>query len=204
MKTPIDSKEKFAEDWEAYYDAIANRPPRNTLLKALKGFKTPGLALDLGCGDGRDTVELLRCGWEVLAVDAQPEAIARLLDRTDIDPARLKTQVERFETFAFPNNIDLINASFSLPFSSPLEFPRIWAGIVAALSPGGRFCGHFFGERDSWAAKGWIHPQTRSQIEQLLQFFTVEMLEEEEHPGTTPLGEERDWHIFHVVARKPQ
>jgi hypothetical protein len=36
----------------------------------------------------------------------------------------------------------------------------------------------------------------------LLQPFEIEMLEEEDHPGKTAIGEEKHWHIFHIVARK--
>nr|WP_263972540.1 hypothetical protein [Pseudanabaena yagii] len=80
----IDASEKssFDRDWSAYYQAVAGRPPRDTLLKALdlfeleKSTKSPRLAIDLGCGDGRDTVELLSRGWKVLAIDGNTEAIA--------------------------------------------------------------------------------------------------------------------------------
>ncbi|MGB7275489.1 MAG: hypothetical protein WBC69_19525 [Geitlerinemataceae cyanobacterium] len=44
--------------------------------------------------------------------------------------------------------------------------------------------------------------QTRSQVEQLLQPFAIEWLEEEEHLGKTSLNKERHWHIFHIVAQK--
>jgi tellurite methyltransferase len=52
-------------DWVNYYQAVEGRPPRETLLKALAHFEADSpldqtrLAIDLGCGDGRDTVELL-------------------------------------------------------------------------------------------------------------------------------------------------
>jgi hypothetical protein len=42
----------------------------------------------------------------------------------------------------------------------------------------------------------------RTQVEELLAPFVVEFFEEENHPGETPLGEKRHWHIFHLVARK--
>ena len=51
--------------WAAYYDKLRDRPPRRTLLSALDRFDaTPSgeLALDLGCGDGRDAIEMLRRG----------------------------------------------------------------------------------------------------------------------------------------------
>src|SRR6185312_5008202 len=92
-------------DWQDYYERTAGRPPRRTLLAALAGFPSaPGrVAVDLGCGDGRDTVELLRRGWSVLAIDAEPAAIARLHARPDLpDPAALTTRVGRFEDATWP------------------------------------------------------------------------------------------------------
>lgn len=191
----------FQSDWVAYYQAIAGRPPRETLLSALNRFDSAGFAVDLGCGDGRDTVELLRQGWRVLGIDSEKEGIARLLSRR-VDTTNLETQVVRFEALQLPNNADLINASFSLPFCPPAEFPTLWQKIVTALRPGGRFCGQLFGDRDSWAIYPSLNHHTRPQIEELLQPFAVEMLTEEDRPGKTAIGQEKHWHLFHIVARK--
>jgi SAM-dependent methyltransferase len=195
-------------DWNAYYRAVEGRPPRDTLLAALIQFEAdvPGhdrrFAVDLGCGDGRDTVELLRRGWDVLGIDGEEQAIARLRSRPDIDLSRLSTRVERFESLTLPESVDLINASFCLPFCPPAHFPKMWSTIRAALRPGGRFCGQLFGDRDSWAIQPAMTHHTRAQIDQLFQPFEVEMLMEEDHPGVTALGEEKHWHIFHIVVRK--
>jgi hypothetical protein len=43
---------------------------------------------------------------------------------------------------------------------------------------------------------------TRTQVEKLLEPFTVEFFQEEEHPGITALGEQKHWHIFHIVVCK--
>jgi SAM-dependent methyltransferase len=189
-------------DWKAYYDAVANRPPRKTILTALAAFETPAMAIDLGCGDGRDTMEILRQNWKVLAIDKEPEAIARLLERSSDYSRQLTTQITSFEELQFSTPVDLINASFSLPFCSPQAFPSLWNQIFNALVTGGRFCGHLFGKRDSWKDSGLINAFTLPQIETLLQSYAIELLEEEEHPGKTPLGEDRYWHVFHIVARK--
>jgi tellurite methyltransferase len=189
-------------DWKAYYDAVTDRPPRKTILTALAAFKQPGIAIDLGCGDGRDTIEILRQDWTVLAIDKEAGAITRLLARPNFNPLQLTTQVISFEKLQFPKQIDLINASFSLPFCSTDAFPSLWNQIFNSLVTGGRFCGHLFGERDSWVDSGLINTFTRSQIETLLKPYAIELLEEEEHPGKTPLGEDRYWHVFHIVARK--
>lgn len=195
-------------DWVAYYQAVAGRPPRETLLAALTRFAAepdagqPRFAVDLGCGDGRDTVELLRRGWRVLGIDGESAAINQLMARPDIDRERLEVRLMRFEELVLPTAVDLINASFCLPFCPPQEFPGLWSKLVAALRVGGRFCGQLFGDRDSWATDPNISAHTREQLEILLRPFAVEWLEEEEHPGKTALGEEKHWHLFHIVARK--
>jgi tellurite methyltransferase len=195
-------------DWATYYQAVEGRPPRETLLKALAAFaEAPWpdqlrLAVDLGCGDGRDTVELLRRGWRVLAIDGEAKAFDRLLNRPDLPYDLLQIQQMRFEALTLPAEVDLINASFCLPFCPPANFPQLWQIMVTALNPGGRFCGQLFGDRDSWTVYPNRSHHTRAQIDALLQPFVVEWLEEEEHPGVTPIGEEKYWHIFHIVARK--
>jgi hypothetical protein len=30
----------------------------------------------------------------------------------------------------------------------------------------------------------------------------IEMFQEEDRPGKTAIGQEKHWHIFHIVARK--
>jgi SAM-dependent methyltransferase len=194
--------------WSDYYKAVANRPPRETLLTALTNFERDipssesKIAIDLGCGDGRDTVELLRRGWNVTAIDGEQEAITRLLQRSDIDTKLLQTRIDRFENLELPLKVDLINASFSLPFCNPKNFPDLWNKIVSSLIPGGRFSGHLFGNKDSWAADSTMNHHTLTDVESLLQSFQVELIDEEVHPGKTALGEEKHWHIFHIVARK--
>ena len=93
----------MASDWTKYYEAVGLEP-RTTLVEALRRFDQEGsrerFAVDLGCGTGGDTVELLRRGWHVLAVDGQAEAIDRLraLDLAEDERDRLETRVSRFET----------------------------------------------------------------------------------------------------------
>lgn len=198
----------FKRDFCAYYDAVTGRPPRDTLLAALASFDSEPstnetrFAVDLGCGEGRDTVELLRRGWRVLGIDSQPEAIQRLRSRPDINQQLLETEIIRFEEVTLPQSVDLVNASFALPFCPPEHFPSLWEKIVLSLGVGGRFCGQLFGDRDSWATHTSMSHHNRQQIEMLLQPFEIEMLNEEEHPGKTALGDEKYWHIFHIVARK--
>ncbi len=187
------------KEWTRYYDA-AGVDPRQTLLDALVRFDEPGFAVDLGCGTGRDTFELLRRGWHVLAIDAQEEALRRL--RAAVGGyERLETQVTPFEDAVLPP-CDLVNASFALPFCPPDRFEELWARIGDALRHGGRFCGQLFGDRDGWAANPAITFHTRADVERLLAGYDAERLDEEEEDSTTVVGDPKHWHLFHVVARK--
>lgn len=191
-------------DWKEYYERTAGRPPRRTLLLALERFGAGAgrHAVDLGCGDGRDAVELLRRGWQVLAIDAEPAALERLSRRTDLPAgAALETRCQRFEDADWPA-VDLVNASFSLPLCPPARFPAVWARICRSLKPGGRFSGQLFGERDEWRGESDITFHSRAAIDRLLAGFAVELLEEEESAGPTPYGKPKHWHLFHIVARK--
>jgi len=184
-----------------YYDATKGRPPRDTLLMALDRAEAPGFAVDLGCGDGRDTVELLRRGWRVLAIDSEPEGIARLEARTDLENReQLTTLCAKMEDARWPE-ADLVNSSFALPFCPPERFPILWQRIIESIRTGGRFAGQFFGPRDDWAKTG-LTIVTRSALDALFAAFEIERLDEEETDGTAPPGGTKHWHIFHVVARK--
>ena len=196
--------------WTRYYDA-AGEQPRETLLFALERFDAGAganegglFAVDLGCGTGRDTVELLRRGWRVLAIDAEAEAIQRLLGRGDLDSggaARLATQVAGFENAGWPE-ADLINSSYALPFCPPNQFSAVWHRVVASLRAGGRLSGHLFGDRDGWATQPDMSFQTREDAEELLRGLEVEHFEEVEEDGETAVGDPKHWHLFQVVARK--
>lgn len=193
-------------DWAAYYAKTGTRPPRATLISALDRFDsepgdTPRLAVDLGAGAGRDAIELLRRGWRVLAIDAEPDAIDALTARPDLPPgADLSGVVARFEDAAWPD-CDLVNSSFALPLCAPTAFDRVWRRIVSSLRPGGRFAGQLYGTRDSWAGRAGMTFHTRAHIEGLLAGFETEYLEEEEDDSVTPRGEAKHWHVFHIVAR---
>ncbi len=198
-----------AVHWRAYYDKTGDRPPRVTLLFALDRFDAQApsprrrFAVDLACGNGRDTIELLRRGWSVLAIDKQRSAVEGLLERPDLPAeARLETRIARFEETSWPK-ADLVNSSFALPLCPPETFPGLWRRITGSLRRGGRFCGQLYGERDDWAGDPTITFFTRAEVDSLLAPLEVEYFWEEEDDTVTPRGKAKHWHIFHIVVRKP-
>jgi tellurite methyltransferase len=193
-----------AAGWAAYYEKLRDRPPRRTLMKALDlfGNAPDSLAIDLGCGDGRDIVELLRRGWRVVAVDAEPEALRQLAARNLPGAERITPIESRFEDVPMPVGVRLVNSSFAMPLCEPAAFRALWERIREALPPGGRFSGQWYGVRDSWNGRPGMTFLTREEALALLDGMDVEMFDEEEADGVTPRGNAKHWHIFHVVARK--
>ncbi len=192
--------------WADYFQKLRDRPPRRTLLVALDRFepKPPdALVIDLGCGDGRDVVEMLRRNWRVIAVDAEPEALRRLQERPLPEDSDLTTVNARLEDVPIPLGIHLVNSSFAMPLCEPAAFLRTWTRIREALPTGGRFSGQWYGPRDSWAGRPGMTFLGREEALAHLDGFDVEMFEEEEDDGVTPRGTAKHWHIFHIVARKP-
>jgi SAM-dependent methyltransferase len=196
------------ERWVRFFDA-AGAEPRETLLLALERYTAEAneefepLAVDLGCGTGRDSFELLRRGWRVLAIDAHPEALKRLREKAmGLQlAARLETLQSSFEAASWPK-ARLLNSSFALPFCAPDRFDDLWRRVVASLEGGGRFSGQLFGERDEWASNRELTSHTRTEAEALFNGFDLERFDEVEEDGQTALGEAKHWHLFHVVARR--
>ena len=194
-------------DWAGYFEVTQGRPPRETLEYALELFsneptESMRFAIDLGCGEGRDSAALLRAGWKVLAIDGHPDGLSRLIHREDLgSPEHLTMQLAPFEKVELPE-CDLLNASFSLPFCDPSYFDAMWARIRNSIRPEGRFAGQIFGDRDTWAQIPDRSHHTRKQMEALFDGFSFELLKEEEREGQDCCGVSKHWHVFHIVARK--
>jgi trans-aconitate methyltransferase len=158
-------------------------------------------AVDVGCGDGTDTLFLLEKGWQVMALDGEPAAIELIQSKV---PARhedrLQAHVISFQDLELPP-VDLVYASLSLPFCPPNHFEAMWAEIMGAIRTGGRFAGQLFGVRDSWASnQNWTF-HTSDQVTRLFSSFEVELLHEIDEDGEATSGP-KHWHVFDIIARK--
>lgn len=201
-----------AANWDkdsvAYYRFTAKRPPRELLVQLLNHLdwekkSKPGLtAIDLGFGAGTDTLELLKRGWTVLAIDGQRSAANFLSRRV---PPRLRSSltilVSSIEGLELPP-ADLVYASFSLPFCSPSQFSAVWKRICAAVRPGGHFAGQLFGGHDSWRTNRSMSFHTRDQVARLARGFGLELLRETEEEGMAFSGP-KHWHFFDLILEKP-
>ena len=199
---------KWDKESLAYYRYTAKQPPRELLLQLLKHLdweKKSGprrAAIDVGFGAGTDTLELLKRGWKVLAIDRQRLAANFLSPRV---APRLRSSltilVSPIEELELPS-ADLVYASYSLPFCSPSQFPAVWRGIRKAVRPGGHFAGQLFGNHDSWRANRSMSFHSRDHVAKLARGFKLEMLRETEEEGMSFRGP-KHWHYFDIILEKP-
>ena len=127
--------------WDERYstsERIWSGRPNPRLVEHVSGL-APGTAIDVGCGEGADVVWLAARGWEVVGVDVSGVALdrarqhaleAKVADRTSWVRADLVAGE------ALPGTADLVSVQFlHLPES---VFASVYAGLAAAVRPGGR------------------------------------------------------------------
>jgi tellurite methyltransferase len=188
--------------WPAYYQKVGQRPPRDLFLKALERFPKPMLAVDLGCGAGVETRELLKRGWQVVAVDQEAAAFEYLLGRVPPEQrAHLTMQCESFSTMTLPK-ADFLWAGLSLPFCPPEQFAQLWEKITESVRSGGYFAGDLFGVRHAWRENKELTFVTLEEVRVFLKAFEIEHLVEVEEERSTAFEGMQHWHGFDVIARK--
>ena len=197
------------EDFLPYYQMLeaAKAGPAALLLKALKQIEADGtsgqsgarLAVDLGCGTGKDSVELLRRNWKVLAIDYSQTGVDTLLQRPEASQYKdnLETRVASFSDTSW-SGATLVAAMLSLPYGPAESFDAVWQAIRASLLPGGYFVGQLFGP-NHYKGMNHIVRRSRSEVDAMLEGMEVIHLEElsleQTHEGETVY-----YNYFEIIA----
>jgi len=191
------------KDWPEFIRRTLDIPPRWYLKKALELFGDfSGMAVELGCGSGVDTIKLVQCGWSVLAVDSTPDGFANIYSKLPVElSANVQCVQKSFEDLIIPE-ADLVYSAFSVPFCKPECFDEFWDRITGAIRPGGRFAGNLFGVKDEWNYMPDVTFITRERFDRLFKDFEIEHFREQFSEGPSVLVPTKLWHLFDVVARK--
>ncbi|RNL64340.1 methyltransferase domain-containing protein [Nocardioides marmoriginsengisoli] len=124
--------------WDARYresDRVWSGNPNPRLVEHVTGL-TPGDALDVGAGEGADSVWLARQGWQVTALDISPVALDRTRTHAEESGVTVATvQHDLLGDAPLPGSYDLVSAQFWHP---PLDrFADFRDVLGAAVRPGG-------------------------------------------------------------------
>ena len=104
--------------------------------QALADFAPTGRVLELACGTGLWTNQLVRSAGQVTAVDAAPEVLA--INRARVDGASVRYQQADLFRWQPDERYDVVFFSFWLSHVPPERFAPFWRMVGQALAPGGR------------------------------------------------------------------
>jgi 2-polyprenyl-3-methyl-5-hydroxy-6-metoxy-1,4-benzoquinol methylase len=199
--SPLSRREMWDER-HAAREPIESPEPDPSLAR-IAGERTPGHALDLAAGDGRNAIWLAAQGWDVKAVDFSAVA----LDRARASAATAGVTVDwvladLLEWRPAPRSFDLVAVMF-------LHLPRderrpVYAAAAEAVAPGGLLL--VVGHDRTNLAQGAGGPQdpevlfTPPEIVADLVDFTVETAA----TVTRDLGDGRRAIDAVVLARRPR
>lgn len=186
------------DKWAAYYEYGKGRQVRPLFTEAMARVGSPGVAIDLGCGDGTETLALLEAGWTVHAVDASPDGIARTAYRGRAHGDRLTTHLTRLEDFQ-PPATDLLYSGWTLPFCPPERFDALWSRLRSALRPGGLLVVNLFGPRDDWASETGMTFKTLGQAQAMAEGLVDLSVTETETDGQSFSGP-KHWHEIGIMG----
>lgn len=187
---------------EEYYNITKNAKPHLNVLNFLNFNVLPGKAVDLGCGAGRDTIELLKNNWKVLSIDKEDtESIIReQLNQKESE--NFKFEKCFFGEMNLPK-VNLIVANFSLPFSKKEFFNDIWKNITNSLSNERLFCWKFLWKKRYMAeTKENIIFLTEQEVKALFSNFELIQFSEIEKDATIASGEKKHWLVYDIIAQK--
>jgi SAM-dependent methyltransferase len=112
------------------------REPSRLLADAIRG-RSPGRALDLGMGEGRNTIFLAQQGWDATGVDISDVAVAQAKQRAANLQVKISTTIEDLDQYRFGvNNWDLIAVFYVHAWYRGAR-PSSTEKLIAALRPGG-------------------------------------------------------------------
>jgi SAM-dependent methyltransferase len=132
--------ESFWDERYRQHGSVWSRNPNPSLMAEAASLR-PGSALDVGSGEGADSIWLARQGWRVTAVDISSVALARAAERAAEDATVAGRIVwVHHDLTAMPppdGTFDLVSAQFMhLPLAHRTE---LYHRLAASVAPGGTF-----------------------------------------------------------------
>jgi len=136
--------DRLLDEQVTYYRSLAadylnhglDLPGGDELTEALEAFRPAGSVLELACGPGVWTGQLLRHATDVTAVDASPEMLAIAAARVRDDRVRF-VQADLF-TWVPDRRYDVVFFGFWLSHVPPERFESFWALVADCLKKDGR------------------------------------------------------------------
>jgi len=111
--------------------------PHSEVVAALP-LLTPGKALDVGCGNGRNSLYLNMKGFEVDAWDKNPQSLDRLNNIIAAESiSGIHTQLTDLNSVRFNGEYDFVFSTVVMMFLQPETIPQLIADMQASTAKNG-------------------------------------------------------------------
>lgn len=175
-------------------------PPHSEVVKAC-GIIEPGKALDMGCGPGRNALYLSRLGFDVTAIDANPNAIGMLqsiVEQEGID--KIEARIYDINQADLGATYDFIACTVTLMFLDPTRVDAVIADMQRCTRAGG--CNLIVAAMDTDEYPCPMNfPFTLRTGQLRTAYDGWELLEYNENPGTMHNGARLQFAT--LLARRP-
>ncbi|MFC3744431.1 class I SAM-dependent methyltransferase [Paractinoplanes deccanensis] len=125
-------------EWDARYaesDRVWSGNPNVVFVREVADLP-PGRALDLGCGEGADSIWLARRGWRVTGTDVSGVALARAASHAAEAGVTVDWQRHDLSTEFPDGEYDLVSAQFLYSWGG-FDRAAVLRRAAAAVAPGG-------------------------------------------------------------------
>lgn len=148
--------------------------PYPGLVKFFESYPDKSTILDLGCGQGRDSLFLGRLGFRVTGVDISTVGIQQLNEAAQTENLKVKGKVADIYTFNKIEEYDMIllDSIFHFYKNDLIKERNLLKKIIGELKPGGVLCN--FMQKSSKREKELkkIINESRIKFEILLEDYT--------------------------------
>lgn len=127
--------------WENTYTdmsaATFGKNPAKDVMKISTSLKQGMTVLDIGCGEGRNSIYLVGLGHDVDAFDVSEAGIAKLKKIAEEKGVKVNAWVQDLTSYIFDKTYDIIICHGVLHLVEKHEWQRIIKDIKANTKPGG-------------------------------------------------------------------
>lgn len=189
---------------EVYYNRSLERTGLRPIFEeALRSLgAAPTTAMDLGCGVSNETVELVKLGSLVYAIDMHSSALEILKSRVEGLSGTLKAQAIRFEDIEVWPNVDFFYSALAIPFCKENSFAEVVKNSLKTVNSGGIYAAIFLGSEDEWVCSRKVTGITLEDLKSYFNDFDILKATEKQFKGATASGDEKNWHLIDIIARR--
>ena len=209
---PHSEKAHATKDWSSYINFRSEAKPRALFQKVLKGYfaKTNDSlirrAVNFGSGSGKEDIQLVKMGWEVLGVDSCLLSSQIIQEQTKIYQGKYVSFVGSFEKAKLAGTYDLIMSFYSLPFMQKQHLEDLLQTINIHLKEEGVFVVNFLGLNHEFVKKEKAFGLSQKELFLLMLNNGFEIIEfnNKVYKAKSFTSKEKliNWDVLEVVARK--